>query len=140
MTPNEALLERRFRQFVILAMCLTVVVELLGWFYVPSNELEAQLKLTDGYAATLNGGLVLWALLLAIRLLLLFGLIAFHPTARVLFLAFVAVSVLLTIFFGYRISTPVEGPFLVLEQIMDGVILALPYYSPVSRSFTTQAT
>ena len=121
-------------------MCLTAVVELLGWFYIPSNELEAQLKFTDGYAAIVDGGLVLWALQLTIRFLLLLGLIAFHPTARFLFLAFVCVSVLLTIFFGYRITTPVESPFLVLETLIDGVILALAYYSPVSRAFSTQAT
>ena len=131
-------MDRRFRQFVFLSLGLLVIVELLNWLYVPTNELAAQLRETDGYAAVIHGGIPLWALLVVVRALILFGLLSFHRIARLLFLLLTIGSVLMTLFWGYRVTSPLEAPFYYLETLVDGVILALAYYSPVSRRFSAK--
>ncbi len=117
-----------------------VTIELIGWFYVPSNEVEAQLWFIDGYGAVLGVGLPVYWLLVAIRALILIGLLSLHPTARTLFLVLTAISVSLSLFWGYRVTSPIEGPFLFLATIVDGIIIGLAYYSPVSQEFGKSAT
>jgi len=120
---------------VLLAIALTMLTEALTWFYVPPDVLRAELLSTDGYAAVIDGGLPLYALLVIARLLILFGLLTLHPTARMLFLLFTIVSVGLAIFGGYRVIAPIEAPFVYLSILVDGAILALAYYSPASAAF-----
>ena len=129
------LLRQRFQQFVLLAIALSAIVEALAWFYVPTDVLHAELLSTDGFAAVVDGGLPLYVLLVAARLLILFGLLTFHPAARTLFLFLAIVSVGMSVFWGFRVTAPIEAPFLLLTNIIDGVILALAYYSPASRAF-----
>ena len=128
-------MRQRFQQFVLLAIALTAVVEALAWFYVPADALRAELLSTDGYAAVVDGGLPLYVLLVSARLLIMFGLLTFHPAARTLFLFLAVVTVGFSLFWGFRVTAPIEAPFLLLANIIDGVILALAYYSPASREF-----
>lgn len=131
-------MKRRFQQFVLLGIGLTAIVEALAWFYVPSDVLRAELLSTDGYAAAIEGGLPLYVLLVTARLLTMFGLLTFHPAARTLFLFLAIVTVGLSVFSGFRVSAPIEAPFLLLTNIIDGVILALAYYSPASQEFRNE--
>ena len=128
-------MQKRFQQFVLLGIGLTAIIEALAWFYVPSDVLLAELLATDGYAAVIDGGLPLYVLFLSARLLIMFGLLTFHPAARTLFLLFVIVSVGMSVFWGYRVTAPIEAPFIYLEALIDGIILALAYYSPASQAF-----
>ena len=116
-----------------------VIIELIGWFYVPSNEVEAQFWFSDGYGAILHASLPVYWLLVAMRGLVLIGLLSLHPTARILFLVLTVVSIALSLFWGYRVTAPIEGPFLFLATIVDGIIIGLAYYSPVSREFSKAA-
>ena len=70
----------------------------------------------------------------------MFGLLTFHPTARMLFLLLTIVTVGLSIFRGFSVVAPLEAPFVLLVTIIDGVILALAYYSPASNKFRKQET
>ena len=133
-------MQRRFQQFVLLGIGLTAIIEALAWFYIPADLLWAELLATDGYAAVIDGGLPLYVLLLTTRLLIMFGLLTFHPAARTLFLLFAIVSVGMSIFLGYRVFAPIEAPFVMLVTMIDGVILALAYYSPASNEFRNQET
>ena len=128
-------MEKRFQQFVLLGIGLTAIIEALAWFYIPSDVLRAQLLATDGYAAVIDGGLPLYVLFLAARLLIMFGLLTFHPVARTLFLFLAIVTVGLSVFRGFSVVAPIEAPFLLLVTMVDGVILALAYYSPASQAF-----
>lgn len=128
-------MKKRFQQFVLLGIGLTAVVEALTWFYIPADVLLAELLATDGYAAVIDGGLPLYVLLVSARLLILFGLLTFHPAARTLFLLFVIVSVGTSMFWGYRVVAPIQAPFVYLAIMIDGIILALAYYSPASEAF-----
>jgi len=130
-------LRKRFQQFVLLAIALTAIVEALAWFYVPTDVLRAELLSTDGYAAVIDGGLPLYLLLVVARLLIMFGLLTFHPAARTLFLFLAIVTVSMSVFWGFHVIAPIEAPFLLLANIIDGVILALAYYSPASQAFRT---
>jgi len=129
-------MKRRFRQFVGLGLFLTIVVESVAWFYLPSNSVLADLMATDGYAAVIAGGLPLYVLIVVARILIMIGLLSFHPMARLLFLSYMLILIGLSMFWGYRVTAPIQAPFLLLESIVDGVILALAYYSSVSREFT----
>ena len=120
---------------MLLGIGLTAIIEALAWFYIPSDVLLAELLATDGYAAVIDGGLPLYILFVSARLLIMFGLLTFHPAARTLFLLFVIVSVGMTVFWGYRVIAPIEAPFFYLESLIDGIILALAYYSPASQGF-----
>lgn len=133
-------MRQRFQQFVLLAIALTAIIEALAWFYVPADVLRAELLATDGYAAVIDGGLPLYGLLVTARLLIMFGLLTFHPAARTLFLFLAIATVGLSIFSGFHVIAPIEAPFLLLASIIDGVILALAYYSPASREFRMKST
>jgi len=128
-------LRQRFQQFVLLAIALTAIVQALAWFYVPADVLRAELLATDGYAAVIDGGLPLYVLLISARLLIMFGLLTFHPAARTLFLFLAIVTVGMSVFSGYSVVAPIEAPFLLLATMVDGIILALAYYSPASQEF-----
>jgi len=128
-------MQRRFQQFVLLGIGLTAIIEALAWFYVPADVLRAELLATDGYAAVIDGGLPLYSLFISARLLIMFGLLTFHPTARTLFLFLVVFTVGISIFEGFSVAAPIEAPFLLLATIVDGIILALAYYSPASAAF-----
>ena len=129
------MMKRRFQQFVLLGIGLTAIVEALAWFYIPQDVLRAELLATDGYGAVISGGLPLYVLLISARLLIMFGLLTFHPTARSLFLLLVLVTIGLSIFEGFSVVAPLEAPFLLIATIVDGIILALAYYSPAAESF-----
>lgn len=133
-------MDKRFQQFVLLGIGLTAIIEALAWFYVPADVLRAELLATDGYAAVIDGGLPLYVLYFAARLLIMFGLLTFHPTARTLFLFLAVVTVGMSMFWGFRVIAPIEAPFLILVTLVDGIILALAYYSPASNRFRKQET
>ena len=128
-------MNKRFQHFVLLGIGLTAIVEALAWFYIPSDVLRAELLATDGYAAVIDGGLPLYVLFIAARLLIMFGLLTFHPTARFLFLLLAVVNVGMSVFRGFSVAAPIEAPFLVLITMVDGIILALAYYSPAADAF-----
>jgi hypothetical protein len=123
---------------VILNIVLLAIVEALGWFYTPGDVTGAEFRAFDGYGAIVWGGLPLYFLMVTAKLLILIGLLSFHPTARLLFLAYVVVTVPLSVLWGFRVSAPLESPFLYLETFLDGVVLALAYYSSVSDRFRKQ--
>ena len=128
-------MEKRFQQFVLLGIGLTAVIEALAWFYIPADVLRAELLATNGYGAVIDGGLPLYVLFISARLLIMFGLLTFHPTARTLFLLLTVVNVGMSVFQGFSVVAPLEAPFILLRLIVDGIILALAYYSPASQAF-----
>ncbi len=133
-------MQRRFKQFVLVGIVLTVIIELFAWLYVPADPVLADFYFADGYDALVEGGYVLYFLILAIRISIMVGLLAFHRTARTLFLAYVPLTAISTILWGYRVSAPIVGPFYYLESVFDGIILALAFYSSISPKFGEGAT
>lgn len=133
-------MEKRFQHFVLLGIGLTAIVEALAWFYIPADVLRAELLATDGYAAVIDGGLPLYVLFISARLLIMFGLLTFHPTARSLFLLLAIVNVGMSVFRGFSVVAPIEAPFLLLATMLDGIILALAYYSSVAQAFRRAET
>ncbi len=133
-------MKHRFLQFVILGMVLTITNELIGWFYLPSDMLQADFWLADGYAAVFDGGWPVYLFILMARLLIMAGLLAFDTLARTAFLVFTVISAFSTLLWGFRVTAPIQGPFLVIESMIDGVILAVAYFSSVSTEFRKNAT
>jgi len=133
-------MDRRFQHFVLITIVLTVIVELLGWFYVPTDGFFAEFRLADGVGAFLEPNLVLYAVVITTRITLLVGLLTFQKGSRFAFLIFSIVVALTSVLWGYRVMAPIESPFNYLEQLMDGVVLALAYYSSASSRFRKTVT
>ena len=119
----------------MLAIALLVGVELFAWFYIPADEMEAQLYSLAGYGAIFDGSIVLYILLSITRLLILVGLLSFHPTARTLFLLLTIAIFGFGFVSGYNVSSPLIAPFDFLATLIDGIIIAFAYYTPVSERF-----
>lgn len=132
-------MDRKFRHIVLLNIFLLAIVEALAWFYTPSDAMGAEFRALDGYGAVIEGGLPFYLLMVSTKLLILLGLLSFHPTARLLFLAYVVVTVPMSVLWGFRVSAPIENPFNYLEVLLDGVVIALAYCSPASARFRTKS-
>jgi hypothetical protein len=128
-------LDRRFQQFIVATIILRIIIEAFVWFYMTDDLQVAELLKFNGYGAMVQGITPLYYLLIAVRLIILIGLLSFHPTARLMFLAYVVATMPASILLGFRVIPPIEQPFLYLESVLDGVILALAYYSSVSERF-----
>ena len=124
-----------FSIFVLITIILTVIVELLGWFYVPTDGFFVEFRSADGVGAILEPNFVLYAVVITTRFILLVGLLTFQKGSRFAFLIFSVVVALTSVLWGYRVTAPIEGPFNYLERLMDGVVLALAYYSSASSRF-----
>ena len=120
---------------MILAIVLLIGVELFAWFYVPRDELEAEFYFMSGYGAVFQGGLVWYLLLSAARLLILVGLLSFHPVARTLFLLLTVATFVQIFFWGYQVLSPVIAPFDFLATLVDGAIIVFAYYTSVGHRF-----
>jgi hypothetical protein len=114
---------------------LLIGVELFAWFYVPRDELEAEFYSMSGYGAIFHGGLVWYLLLSAARLLILVGLLSFHPIARTLFLLLTVATFVQLFFWGYQVHSPVIAPFDFLATLIDGAIIVFAYYTSVGHRF-----
>ena len=134
------MIETRFRQLVMCAIFLLISVELFAWFYVPGNELEAEFYLMSGYGAILDGGLVLYVLLSVARLIILVGLLSFHPIARTLFLLLTVATFIQIFFWGYQVQSPMIAPFDFLSTLIDGAIVVFAYYTSVGQRFRVATT
>ena len=133
-------MQRRFQQFVLVGIFLTAIIESFAWFYVPTDPVQADLYFADGYGALVEGSYIVYFSILAIRVLIMIGLLSFHRTARTLFLIFVPLTALSAVLWGFRVSAPIVGPFYYLESVIDGIIFALAFYSSVSVKFSEGAT
>lgn len=63
------------------------------------------------------------------------GMWKFNRHARTAYLCLCAFGLILVPFLGFQIESPVEAFFMDVAEILDGVILGLAYFSPVSQEF-----
>ena len=126
----------RFRQLIFFALGVFVALELVVWFYVPSDPLRAEFYSFDGSFPIFDGDLVSYFFLIVARLLILVGLLQFHATARLLFLVLTVATIVLQFLWGYRVTPPLIAALSYVAILIDGAIIALAYHSPVSLQFT----
>ena len=132
---DDSLVVRRFRQLVFVAIALHVGYEIFAWLYWPSDALEGDLLAVDGYNALFESNTVYFYLIFVVRLLILFGLTTFHRLARSLYLVLTVFTLFALFTYGYRVTAPIEAPIFYLTNMVDGAILVLAYFTPVSARF-----
>ena len=63
------------------------------------------------------------------------GMFFFQNYGRVLFLFMYVLSILMIPFFGITVSAPIESIMFSIGDVLDIVIIALAYFSPLRKYF-----
>lgn len=130
---------RLFRPLVAVAIGLHLFLWLLplaGPRWIPG--FDVWLLRFDGYGAAMQHGPVLYWCLLACWVLILVGLFFYVAAARFALVLLVAVSATLSLTWGVRVLTAYESTLDTLAAVIDGVVLAVAYWSPVRAEFEKQ--
>lgn len=124
---------RTFRILVAAATACYVV-----WFLLPygASDLEQRIAEYSGHGAVLpihhsfyyGAWFTLW-------LVAALGLVLLHNWGRHLYLALSLLGIVVTPFSGYLIQPPLDTMFSSANLLLDGVVLAMAYLSPVAASF-----
>ena len=133
-------MESIFRYLVVITASLSVLFWGMPYFDYMwfSNE---QLNLLDqnGLGAVIRGSdFTYWATLL-VWLLLSVGLFFYNSIARVGFIAFYALSLVLGLFYGVQVLTPYESTISSLIGLADGAIIAMAYLTSVGGKFASSS-
>jgi hypothetical protein len=131
---NHALL---FRSIVFTSAALYVVSYLLPYESFERNSAAVNLLRLDGYAAILNftgplptlGVQVLW-------LVASVGLLHFDNWARYLYLGLTIWALIAAGLYGIRVTSPLESVLGLAVDLLDGVIVALAFLSPLKERFS----
>jgi hypothetical protein len=131
---NHALV---FRSIVFTSALLEVASYLLPYGSFESDSAALNLLRLDGYAAiaTFNNPLptigvrVLW-------LIASIGLLHFDNWARYLYVVLTAWALLAAALYGIRVTAPLEAVFDLAVTLLDGMIIALAFLSPLKERFS----
>ena len=127
-----------FRAMVCAYLLLYVV-----YYFVPATMFQNEdgainlLKL-DGYSALYNFGNYFETVLFFLWIVASLGLVHFDSWARTLFLGMTTWSILAPVFYGIRVTAPLEIMLGGLITTLGGAILAIAYLSPVRDRFSRQ--
>ena len=131
---NHSLL---FRSIVVTSAALYVVSYLLPYESFENNSAAVNLLRLDGYAAIVRfegplptiGVLVLW-------LIASVGLLHFDNWARYLYLGLTVWALIAAGLYGIRVTSPLEAVLGLAVDLLDGVIMALAFLSPLKERFS----
>ena len=131
--PNTLIL---FRVCVFLEMTSYLI-----WFFLPFwdsfflTDKEIQVLTFNNYGALINYTDFVINLLLAVYIAILLGLLLFNRIARILYLLYTVMFLLLTPIDGLRAQAGYEAFFLDLSNIFSGVIIVMMYITSLSKKF-----
>lgn len=125
-----------FRLLVVVQALLTAVYWLLPYFDYHWLSIEELLVLEDSGtgAAFISGDFFFWGIF-AIWMALSLGLYFFVRLAREAFVVFYLVNFGLTLFMGVQVLTLLDQVVLGLLQVVDGMLIAIAYFTSVSQKF-----
>lgn len=89
----------------------------------------------DGSGAVVPYNPILYWCLFSSRLLVLTGLFFYVAAARSCLVLLTIASIVLSITWGIRVLTPYEVALSELLSVVDGTLIAMAYWSPVSEEF-----
>ena len=125
---------RGFRLLLVISLTLSVVLHLLPDAFPSSDPGIKRLLRFDGYHAVVYSNafsvVPIWLALFAFV-----GLFFLQNWGRYLFLLAVASYVATSLLFGYRVGVPIEMFLGDIVSILDGVILAVAFSSPIKEHF-----
>lgn len=126
-----------FRYLVVISASLTVLFWGMPYFdYMWFSDEQLNLLDQNGLGAVIPGGdFTYWGTLL-VWLLLSVGLFFYNGIARVGFVAFYALSLVLGLLYGIQIHTPYESTISSLIGLADGAIIAMVYLTTIASKFS----
>ncbi|HEY9199861.1 MAG TPA: hypothetical protein VIR60_10880 [Gammaproteobacteria bacterium] len=127
------------RKIYYLTLGISAGLYLLYWFapwtYGYLDEEQQSLLSYGGHGALLVLPDGLWWLLLLATLLGYLGMALFRNSFRILFLAVLCVSVLISVIGGASVVTGPEAFFVDVSNFMAGFAVALSYYTELNEKF-----
>lgn len=131
---------RTFQILVIAATACYVVWFLLPYWPFYLTETEQQMTEVSGYGAVLPVEHPLYySTWFALWIIAGLGLVFLQNWARHLFLVLSLLGPALAPFSGFVVQPPLDGLFANASALLDGVILAVAYLSPLADSFRKAA-
>lgn len=124
----------QFRALVAAAFITFLTACVVPYYLAPTDPGVARLTQYDGYRALVHSN-VLVALPLIWTLTACIGLAFFQNWGRYLYLGWVVFSIVITLAYGCRVSSPAEEFIGAIEGVVDGVIIAVAFLSPLSAQF-----
>ena len=135
---NSNSFKLRFRLLVLLSVALYV-----GWFLLPyvenrvNSQEMADLLTWSGYGALFGSNVLAflaYGCLLAYGIICV-GLIYFKSWARECFVLLMVIVLALSFVYGVSVLSEVSIVYLQVMNIIDGLIIALIYFSALSKEF-----
>lgn len=99
------------------------------------DEYQIGLLLNNGAEATFYPSIYLDHLLAVTWVASSVGMMFFNNLFRALFTLLVVATTIMIPFLGWVVRTPIEEVAVVVLNIVDGILLALAYFSPLAREF-----
>lgn len=125
-----------FKRLIVVNILLQIFLNIISFFPLNSDPMVERLMRLDGYGAALNIENKFVYLLVPLGFFLAsVGLFYFKIWSRYLYLLLLLYSWISTLFFGYRIATPIQGFLGMAIGTIDGVIIYLSFLSPLSKEF-----
>ena len=130
-----------FRNFVLLSFGLYLL-----WFYFPHVEPlffdEERLEIWDssGFDAILQFPIWYYYLWMALYAVISIGLFQFNPWSRDLLIITYIIGFFLNPIYGTVIESPLSRSVGSLIGLIDGIILGMAYFSPISERFKPKAS
>jgi hypothetical protein len=128
-----------FRLFQLLVVSSTVIY--IIWFFLPYwsgylSDDEYRLAEYTGYGAILPvNHFLYYSAWFGLWLISALGLFFFQNWARHLYLALSLGTLFAVPFSGFLVAAPIDALFLNANLLLDGVILALAYFTPLAANF-----
>jgi len=128
-------LKRLFRGAVVAGYIAFAAYWFLPYTYTFWAPEESSLLSYSGYGASLQLPNIVGNFIFAVWTILALGLFYFYRIARSGLIAFILINFLLIPFNGVSVETGVGSLLLGVTQVLDGVIMAMAFYSPLADEF-----
>lgn len=119
-------------------------VAYVGWFFMPSapplfGETVERMTAYHGFNAVLPAHVAVYGSEFALWIIAAVGMFFFTSWGRVLFALMVLITILLAPLTGVAVQDPLEVTLGALSLILDGFLVALAFFSPLSKHFSSQS-
>jgi len=125
-----------FRILVVVSTVLFITTWAIPFFgAVLLSEEELKIYNIFGYKAILPLGETFFWVLLSFWVVIFVGLFLFIKIARTGFVIFLLFTLFLNLFLGWVVFTPIEATLHDIVVLLDGMIVVMIYFTPVSNEF-----
>tara|TARA_A100001015_G_C14873045_1_gene665174 strand:- start:42 stop:455 length:414 start_codon:yes stop_codon:yes gene_type:complete len=127
-----------FQKLIILALILVPLAICVAFFYTPGNYIN---EFNEKYYATWSNDdgmsflLIIYLITIVLHLISYYMLYKFKKNGKRFFVITLIIAILFELFSGAYAVSSVEMVLNTISYLIGGAILALLYFSPVSKRF-----